>query len=131
MSSRNNDLRRLIVELAALHEDDVVSVLGQLSAKQREKVEALRREFSEFGLGARRLPDNASEPQVDPTRVSAWLLARMDFDDPETHMTPYARKALRDCAARLYPLSSRPPSKRGPFGAFGRVQSLREAKQGL
>jgi hypothetical protein len=112
----DRQLRRMVVDLAALHGDDVAAVLEQLDPEQRRKVETLLKEFSAFGFG----DAAASSPSIDTARVSSWLIERTVAS---ASMTASARAALLRCATQLYPAP--PSAKRARPTLFARFKPRR------
>jgi hypothetical protein len=115
MSFPDRTLRRMVVDLAALHADDIAAVLAQLEPRQRGKVEALLRELSDFGFGER-ISQSQERGRVDASQLSPWLVDRLAEERSDIGMTALARAKLRDCAVRLFPLPSPttgPATKRG------------------
>ena len=109
-------LRRMAMDLATLHPDDAEAVLGELDLHQRKRIEALLADLSEFGFGAR--PQKETPPALDPSRLSPWLVTRAE--SAAGRMTERTRAKLRECAARLYPLSAaKPKARRRLFGSSG------------
>ena len=108
-------LRRLVSDLANLHADDIVAILGSLDAPQREAVEALLREHADYFEP----PAGPAPPGFDAARFSPWLVQRLGAASGT--MTDEARAALREAAARLYPASSATPTARA--GLFRRRQA--------
>lgn len=96
---RDRELRRMIVDLAALHSDDLEAVLSDLPPNHRSTIERLLREFLGFGFdfGEQALPTPA--PEYDRSRLSPWLIQRLDADSAD--VTAHARKTLGDCAKRI------------------------------
>src|SRR5690348_7900600 len=103
----DQDLRRMVVDLAALQPDDIAAVLAELSENQRGTVEHLLRDFSGFGFGG---PTPPSETQkYDVTRLSPWLIQKLENSEG---MADQARAVLRDCALELFPVGPKDVSGR-------------------
>lgn len=120
----DRELRRMVVELAALRADDVKAVLDRLDVPQRRKVEALLREFSEFGFGGSAAVLSPRADAIDEARLSSWLLGRTD-DGGNARMTPLACSTLRDAALRLYPApQAADANTRSGSSLLGRIKSL-------
>jgi hypothetical protein len=109
-------LRRMAMDLATLHPEDADAVLGELDPGQRNRIEMLLADLSEFGFGDG--PQKDVPPAIDPSRLSPWLVARAQSG--AGRMTERTRAKLRECAARLYPLLPANPKPRGSlFRLFG------------
>ncbi|HWA90276.1 MAG TPA: hypothetical protein VG889_09595 [Rhizomicrobium sp.] len=113
------DLRRMVVDLAALVPEDREAVLGELDAPQRRTVERLLAEFSGGGFAE----EVAAEavPGCDSAKLSPWLADRMS---ERSTMTAHAREALRKSAMALFPKTDAPA--RQP-GLFARLTGLGKA----
>jgi hypothetical protein len=118
----DRELRRMVVDLASLHADDVEAVLDRLDPSQRRKVEILLREFSAFGFGGATAAHSARADAIDRARVSSWLLGRTDPDCTEARLTPLARSTLREAALRLYPAPQ--DANRAGSSLLDRIKSL-------
>jgi hypothetical protein len=94
----DRQLRRLIINLASLHREDLEAILGELDAGQHTTVERLLREFVGFGFADEK-SDLAAAPAYDRSRISAWMLQRLESD--AVAITPQAREVLRECAKRV------------------------------
>lgn len=119
----DRELRRMVVDLAALRGEDIAAVLEKLSPQQRRKVEGLLKEFSEFGFASTGALLSERSVVIDVTRVSSWLVERTDPERSGANMTPSTRAALLQCATDLYPAPQAPSRARGP-SMFGRLKSL-------
>jgi hypothetical protein len=95
---RDRELRRIIVDLAALHSDDREAVLSDLAPEHRRTIERLLREFLGFGFEEQTVPA-APAPEYDRSSLSPWLIQRLDADSAD--VTAHARKTLHDCAKRV------------------------------
>lgn len=113
-------LRRLVVELAALHAEDVRAVLAELDPAQRPKVEALLQEFSDFGFAEKLVPAPDNGVAIDSARLSPWLVGRCNGSDAA--MTAHSRAVLLACAGRLYPAprAEAPVKRQSGFAALTR-----------
>lgn len=111
-------LRRLVVNLAALHADDAAAVLSELEAQERKAVERLLEEFSGFGFAGASAPVASFESR----RFSPWLADRLQG---RGDMTELARGALAACAGELYPapLAAAPAAQEKSPGLFKRLIS--------
>lgn len=105
--NRNHRLRRLIVELAGYHREDMDAILDVLSPPVRHKVETLLREYRQIEADSTlRLDPPATG--FDASRFSPWLVERLSaspISEP-SNMTDQARTALRSCAMNLFPLTN-------------------------
>jgi hypothetical protein len=109
----DRDLRRVIVDLAALEPEDLSVVLGDLDAAERRSVEQLLEELS----GDRAAPPVNETAPCDLARFSPWVVRRLLSDRFEGEMTVEARAGLAECAAALYPVSASSRTQ----GRFSRV----------
>jgi hypothetical protein len=112
-------LRRLVADLSALHADDAAIVLSELEPSQRQRVQALMRELSDFGFAMEQSAKDDIRTSIDVTVFSPWFLERLEQDHGQ--ITPRARARLRDCAGRLYP---------APQGKSSRSSGNRAARSG-
>jgi hypothetical protein len=95
---RDRELRRMVVDLAALQPDDREAVLSDLALDHRGTIERLLRELLGFGFEEQALPA-APAPEYDRSSLSPWLIQRLDADSAD--VTGHARKTLHDCAKRI------------------------------
>jgi hypothetical protein len=121
-------LRRMVVDLAALHPGDVAAVLDLLDPSQRKTIETLLRQLSDFGFGEP-IAQSSDGVAIDLSRLSPWLADRLGPEQQGIKMTVMARKALRDCVERLCPMpvpAAPEPKRRAAL--FGRLKSAFGAK---
>jgi hypothetical protein len=91
-------LRRLVVELASATRGDIDAVLDELAPEQRERVQALMRDY-----GALAEAPSASAKARDVAALardaglSPWLADRLGGRAPGLTMTPASVDALRAC----------------------------------
>ncbi len=127
MSPPDRALRRMAVDLAALHADDIAAVLDHLDSAQRQQVEELLRDLSDFGFGHRVARPVEGTAGIDTSNISPWLEERLRAGSSDSRMTPSAASALRDCALHLYPLSAaskKSSGSRNGLDPFGRMRSV-------
>lgn len=98
-------LRRMIVDLAALHVEDVAEILAELDPAQRLTVEGLLREYASPLEAEVQVP---VPTDCDTSRLSAWLVRRWApaSSKDDFRIAHHTRKTLHDCAAKLYPAHS-------------------------
>lgn len=112
------ELRRMVVDLAALLPEDREAVLGELDVAQRRMLEDMLREFNGESLAAETVSADAVAG-CDASKFSPWLVERMSGESASATAAE-ARKALHDCAVALYP---RTEVLREP-GLFSRVAAI-------
>lgn len=112
------ELRRMVVDLAALLPEDREAVLSELDASQRRVLEDMLREFGGEALAGEAVAPDAVAG-CDASKFSPWLVERM-AETSSAATTAEARKALHDCAVALYPRSERERSP-GLFSRFAAV----------
>ena len=112
------DLRRMVVDLAALLPEDREAVLSELDISQRRALEGMLREFSGEGLAAETAAADAVAG-CDASRFSPWLVERM-AEESGASTTAASRQALHDCAVALYPRTA--PQRSA--GMFSRLATL-------
>jgi hypothetical protein len=99
------ELRRMVVDLAALLPEDREAVLGELDAPQRRVLEDMLRAFNGEALAAEAVAPDAVAG-CDASKFSPWLVERM-AETSAAATTSDVRKALHDCAVALYPRTER------------------------
>jgi hypothetical protein len=105
MSPLNPDraVRQVVVDLAALHPDDVGAILDELDSEERRKIEGLLREYEGVADIQQTSPER---PQIrfDSSQLSPWLVERLGSSPTVSHeMTSQAHQVLSECAIRLCP----------------------------
>jgi hypothetical protein len=113
----DRELRKMIVDLASLHGDDLDAVLDGLDASGRRTVERLLQDLSGAKIEA---PPPGAAAACDLARFSPWMVRRLLADRADGEMTAHARTALNDCARVLYPAVA---DTRAP-GAFAKLAHL-------
>ena len=98
-------LRRLVARIAALAPQDIAAILDALDQRQRLAVEQLLRAYVEDG-------QRETGPAVET--LAPWLAERIRSDGGP--MTSTARKALEDCARRIFPAPAAPAPSRSLLG---------------
>jgi hypothetical protein len=93
-------VRALVLDLVALHRDDVDAVLSRLAPEMRITVERLLNELRDFGF-AGRTQDRPAAAAPDFSHFSPWLVERLEAEDDA--MTAAGRALLRTLAQKLQP----------------------------
>ena len=106
MHRPDRNLRRLIVRLSALPPEEVTAILGELATSEREKIAALLHDY-QVQPGGTRSGEPVAQCTFDMTRVSPWLIERLETPDRH-HMSERAVVALKSCVMRLYPIPLTP-----------------------
>ena len=108
-------LRRVVIDLAVLPENERVAILDMLEPSQRRRVMALLLEYA----GTPQEVEQSSSVQIDTTGLSPWLADRVRTGNA---MTTQAGALLRQCASELLPgVSGKTPSKTGVLHRLGAV----------
>lgn len=125
-------LRRMVAQLSVLGEDDIEAILNGLDGGRRKEVEALLLECRNGTHVFPHLirPEARPPASFDPTRMSPWLVERLDPAGPG-ELTVHARQWVIACATRLFPMpetvsAGRPQSP----GVMARLGTLFTASKG-